>query len=44
MHAHQHIVLEDGEIVGVGTHDQLLATCPTYTEIVESQLGQGTAA
>ncbi len=44
MHANQIIVLEDGEIVGLGTHEQLLATCPTYTEIVESQLGQGTAA
>lgn len=44
MHANQIIVLEDGEIVGLGTHEQLLATCGTYAEIVESQLGQGTAA
>ena len=36
--ADQIIVLEDGEIVGLGTHDALLATCPTYVEIVESQL------
>ncbi len=35
--AEQIIVLEDGRIVGLGTHDELLATCPTYTEIVESQ-------
>jgi ATP-binding cassette subfamily B protein len=32
------IVLEDGQIVGMGTHDELLDTCPTYVEIVESQL------
>jgi len=31
------VVLEDGEIVGVGRHAELLATCPTYVEIVESQ-------
>jgi ATP-binding cassette subfamily B protein len=36
--ADQIIVLEDGEIVGLGTHEALLATCPTYIEIVESQL------
>lgn len=35
--AEQIIVLEDGRIVGIGTHDHLLATCPTYAEIVESQ-------
>jgi len=44
MHADQILVLEDGETVGLGTHEQLLATCPTYAEIVESQVGQGTAA
>ena len=36
--ADQIIVLEDGVVVGIGTHDELLATCPTYAEIVESQL------
>jgi ATP-binding cassette subfamily B protein len=36
--ADQIIVLEDGVIVGLGTHDELLASCPTYVEIVESQL------
>lgn len=33
------IVLEDGGMVGVGTHEELLETCRTYREIVESQLG-----
>jgi ATP-binding cassette, subfamily B, multidrug efflux pump len=31
------VVLDDGKVVGTGTHDELLATCPTYVEIVESQ-------
>ena len=31
------LVLEDGEAVGIGTHDELLSTCPTSLEIVESQ-------
>ncbi|QEO14993.1 ABC transporter ATP-binding protein [Agromyces intestinalis] len=33
------IVLDDGGMVGIGTHDELLETCQTYREIVESQLG-----
>ena len=33
------VVLEDGRMVGVGTHEQLLETSETYREIVESQLG-----
>ncbi len=40
-HADQIIVLEDGEIVGLGTHDELLDSCPTYRGIVESQLEAG---
>jgi ATP-binding cassette, subfamily B, multidrug efflux pump len=36
--ADQILVLEDGAIVGLGSHESLLATCPTYVEIVESQL------
>ncbi|MGI3782802.1 MAG: ABC transporter ATP-binding protein, partial [Janthinobacterium lividum] len=32
------IVLEDGRVVGRGTHESLLAGCPTYVEIVDSQL------
>ncbi len=31
------LVLEDGKVVGLGSHAELLATCPTYVEIVESQ-------
>ncbi|NHA68300.1 ABC transporter ATP-binding protein [Phycicoccus flavus] len=31
------VVLEDGAVVGTGTHEELLAGCPTYREIVESQ-------
>jgi ATP-binding cassette subfamily B protein len=38
VHADQIIVLDDGLVVGSGTHEQLLETCPTYLEIVESQL------
>jgi ATP-binding cassette subfamily B multidrug efflux pump len=36
--ADQIIVLEDGVIVGIGAHDELRLTCPTYEEIVQSQL------
>ena len=38
------IVLEDGRIVGQGTHDQLVDTCETYREIVESQRSAEEAA
>jgi ABC-type multidrug transport system fused ATPase/permease subunit len=44
MHADQIIVLDEGRIAGTGTHEQLLATCPPYREIVTSQLGEGMAA
>jgi ATP-binding cassette subfamily B multidrug efflux pump len=36
-HAHQILVLDGGKLVGKGTHDQLVTTCPTYAEIVTSQ-------
>jgi len=38
------LVLEDGECVGLGTHDELLASCDTYQEIVGSQLTAEEAA
>jgi ATP-binding cassette subfamily B multidrug efflux pump len=38
------VVLEHGEIVGTGTHEELLADCPTYSEIVDSQLSAEEAA
>lgn len=37
MHADQIIVLEDGEITGIGTHEELLRSCEVYQEIYESQ-------
>jgi len=42
--ADQIIVLDDGAIVGLGRHGELLKTCPTYVEIVESQLAAEPAA
>jgi ATP-binding cassette subfamily B multidrug efflux pump len=33
------VVLDDGRVVGLGRHDELVETCQTYREIVESQLG-----
>ena len=42
--ADQIAVLEKGRLVGVGRHDELLAACPTYVEIVESQLSVNEAA
>lgn len=37
MHADQIVVLEDGKIEGIGTHDELLKTCQVYQEICSSQ-------
>ncbi|HET6213199.1 MAG TPA: ABC transporter ATP-binding protein, partial [Micromonosporaceae bacterium] len=42
--ADQIIVLEDGAIVGAGRHAELLDGCPTYREIVDSQLSVEVAA
>ncbi|MET9312716.1 ABC transporter ATP-binding protein [Kribbella sp. NPDC003505] len=42
--ADQIVVIEDGAIVGTGTHQELLDTCPTYVEIVESQRSAEEAA
>ncbi|MGY3556227.1 ABC transporter ATP-binding protein [Williamsia sp. R60] len=36
--ADQIVVLDRGTVAGIGTHEQLLADCPTYIEIAESQL------
>ena len=44
LHADQIVVMEAGEIVGVGTHRELLETCQTYREIVFSQLSEAEAA
>mgnify|MGYP002737699594 FL=1 len=38
------VVLDEGRIVGVGTHDELVVGCPTYAEIVESQFKAEEAA
>jgi len=38
LHADRIVVLEDGGIAGIGTHEQLMATCETYREIVLSQV------
>jgi ATP-binding cassette subfamily B protein len=38
--ADQIVVLEDGEMIGKGTYDELLAGCPTFAEIVQSQIGE----
>ena len=40
LHANQILVLDDGRLVGKGTHAQLMATCPEYQEIARSQLSQ----
>ena len=38
MHATQIVVLDEGAVVGKGTHDELLRSCPAYLEIAQSQL------
>jgi len=38
------LVIEDGELVGRGAHEELLASSPTYAEIVQSQIGERDAA
>ena len=43
-HADQILVIEDGRQVGLGTHEELLESCPTYGEIVASQLTEEEAA
>ena len=36
-HANCIVVLNEGEMAGIGTHEELLETCPVYREIYESQ-------
>lgn len=43
-HADTILVLDEGALVGTGTHEELLADCPTYRQIVESQLSAEEAA
>jgi ATP-binding cassette subfamily B protein len=38
------LVLEDGAVIGSGTHDELISDCPTYAEIVQSQIGEKSEA
>lgn len=38
MHCDRVVVLEDGEAVGIGTHDELLSSCPEYKELYDSQI------
>lgn len=40
LHAQQIIVMEEGKVVGVGTHEQLMKTCEEYKEIAKSQLSE----
>lgn len=40
MHADKIIVLNEGDVVGMGTHQELLATCPVYYDIAASQLSE----
>jgi len=44
LHADQIVVLDSGDIVGIGTHKELMETCETYREIVYSQLTQDEVA
>jgi ABC-type multidrug transport system fused ATPase/permease subunit len=44
MHADQIIVLDAGQLAGLGTHEELLAGCDLYGKIVDAQLGEGAAA
>lgn len=44
LHADRIVVIDEGRVVGIGPHRELMETCEPYREIVESQLGQGVAA
>ena len=40
LHAEQIVVLNEGKIAGIGTHEELMTSCPTYQEIARSQLSE----
>ena len=40
MHADRILVLDDGELVGIGSHEELLESCEVYREIHESVYGK----
>lgn len=40
LHAEQIIVLDEGKVAGIGTHEELMKTCATYQEIARSQLSE----
>lgn len=42
MHADQILVLDDGDVVGLGTHEELLKSCETYREIYNTQIEKKT--
>ncbi len=44
LHADRIVVLEDGAVAGIGTHEELMASCQTYREIVLSQVTEEEAA
>ena len=39
MHCDQILVMEDGEMLGLGTHEELMQSCPLYQEIAALQIG-----
>ncbi len=42
-HADHILVLDDGRMLGYGTHETLMESCPVYREIASSQMGEGSA-
>jgi len=44
MHADRIVVLDEGRVVGIGKHDELMQSCEPYREIVDSQLGEAAVA